>query len=109
MNRKKKPTMNEMKNVVSNLIMHVNTIDQHLQKMDTAIFNYIKFKGDEEDYIKYMTKLTKEKSNEVSGKSDSGDRGSEDTIKTTNEEISTEDSRSKWVYNCFGEWKIKKY
>lgn len=92
---KKKPTMNEMKNVVTNLIVHVNNIDTHLQKMDTAIFNYIKFKGDEKDYIEYMTKLTKEKADEVSGESNSGDRGPKDTIETTNEEISTEDSRSK--------------
>tara|TARA_R100000808_G_scaffold24947_1_gene59736 strand:+ start:1589 stop:1873 length:285 start_codon:yes stop_codon:yes gene_type:complete len=89
---KKKPTMNEMKNVVTNLIMHVNTIDKHLQKMDTAVFNYIKFKGDEEGYIEYMTKITKEKSDEISGKSNKGNRRTKNEAKDTRNEVSKDDS-----------------
>lgn len=61
---KKKPTMNEMKNVVTNLIMQVNKMDEHLFRLDSAVFNYVSFKGDADKYKEWLEKQQEENKND---------------------------------------------
>ena len=57
----RKPTMNEVKNVISNLLIEVSYLSKHVARMDSAIAGYIKFKGDTDKYNKWLEKKLKEK------------------------------------------------
>lgn len=64
MTKRKKPTMKEMKNVVSNIIMEMNSINEYLYKIDTAVFSYIKYKGDDKKFLEWANKQKGEKDND---------------------------------------------
>ena len=70
MANKKKPTMMEMKEQVDMIIRQLNFLSRMTDSIGVAFSNYIKFKGDEEDFKKYLEnnknlhKLTKEEAND---------------------------------------------
>tara|TARA_Y100000296_G_C5082526_1_gene210685 strand:- start:288 stop:584 length:297 start_codon:yes stop_codon:yes gene_type:complete len=64
MTKRKKPTMNEMKNVVSNIIVEINNINEYLHKIDTAVFSYIKYKGDDKKFLEWANKQKGESTND---------------------------------------------
>ena len=70
MANKKKPTNKEMIAEIGNITRHVNFVSRMLDSIGVALSNYIKFKGDEEDFKNYLEnkenlhKLTKEEENE---------------------------------------------
>tara|TARA_R110000823_G_scaffold135068_1_gene264020 strand:+ start:178 stop:375 length:198 start_codon:yes stop_codon:yes gene_type:complete len=62
----KKPTMMQVKNAITNLITEMAHITEHVKKLDTVFFNYIKFRKQEDDFKSWLekefdTKNTKEK------------------------------------------------
>ena len=65
----KKPTMMEMKEHVDMLTRQVNFQSRMLDSIGIAFSSYVKYKGDEEDFKKYLEnnknlhKLTKEEEN----------------------------------------------
>tara|TARA_Y100001973_G_C5176180_1_gene322076 strand:- start:578 stop:844 length:267 start_codon:yes stop_codon:yes gene_type:complete len=76
MANKKKPTIMELKNVVENIIMKVSQMDQQINKVDSALWTYIKFNKHEKKWMdhvnKQMEKLKKEAENESKSGSDDG-------------------------------------
>ena len=76
MSQNKKPTMMQMKNVVSNIINHVNSLEQAVSKIDIVVNQYIKFKGDGTEFgvwIKNALKEAQENQEEVYSNYDKGD------------------------------------
>tara|TARA_R100001530_G_scaffold120235_1_gene87465 strand:+ start:43 stop:279 length:237 start_codon:yes stop_codon:yes gene_type:complete len=52
----KKPTMMEMKNAVTNLIVQYTELSESLNKLDYIIAKYINFKKDEDKFKKWLEK-----------------------------------------------------
>ena len=63
----KKPTMKEMKERVDMLTQNLNFVSRMLESVGIAFSNYVQFKGEEEEFKKYLEnnknlhKLSKEK------------------------------------------------
>ena len=66
----KKPTMKEAKQQIDALTKHVNFMSRMMDSIGVAFTNYIKFKGDEENFKEYLEnnknlhKLTQEEEND---------------------------------------------
>ena len=80
MPKRKKPTMMEVKTVLTNVIVEMNNIDSHLRKLDNAFESYLDFKGDKDTWFKWLENAAKEKENEsksngTSPKNDKGSKG----------------------------------
>ena len=62
----KKPTMKEMQERVNMITTNLNFVTRMLDSIGVAFSNYVQYKGDEEDFKKYLEnsknlhKLTKE-------------------------------------------------
>jgi len=69
MSKPKKPTMNEMKNVVNNVIREVGNIYRILKGIDTTLSQYVEFKNDKEVFTKYLEDKLK-KAKEENGEPD---------------------------------------
>ena len=54
--KKKKPTKKDIEVVVSNLIRHLQTIEQKVGAIDNIFGTYIKYKKDEKGFQKYVKK-----------------------------------------------------
>ena len=66
----KKPTIRELEDRLNSMTQHLNFSSRMLDSIGIAFSNYVRFKGDEEDFKKYLEnnknlhKLTKEE-NEI--------------------------------------------
>ena len=69
MSKPKKPTMNEMKNVVNNVIREVGNIYRILKGIDTTLSQYVEFKNDKEVFTKFLEDKLK-KAKEENGEPD---------------------------------------
>ena len=56
MSKNKKPTMMEVKNVLSNLITQTSRLDEHIAQLDFIIARYFEFKGDKDKFQKWLEK-----------------------------------------------------
>ena len=62
----KKPTINELKESINAMTRHINFMSRMLDSIGIAFSNYVRFRGDEEEFKKYLEnnknlhKLTKE-------------------------------------------------
>ena len=54
MTKNKKPTMNEVKSVISNILMDMSKISKAIYMFDKMLSEYIDFKGDKESFIKHI-------------------------------------------------------
>ena len=77
--RHKKPTMKQLKTAIENILMHMSTMQKQLNQADSIIGSYIEYKGDKDDFTKWLQKKIEEvKSNDNSqkdtGQSSKGDR-----------------------------------
>tara|TARA_R100001480_G_C4597593_1_gene162588 strand:+ start:290 stop:490 length:201 start_codon:yes stop_codon:yes gene_type:complete len=54
--KKKKPTKKDIEVVVSNLIRHLQVIEQKTEALDNIFGTYIKYKKDETGFQKYVKK-----------------------------------------------------
>ena len=74
----KKPTMNEMKTVVSNVIVEMKSIYEYMVKMDRMFFSYIEMNEDHDKFIEFMkkkaTELEKETANDNGGNTSKGNK-----------------------------------
>jgi len=70
--KEKKPTMKQVKTVVTNALLHMAEVQKHLQQIDGLLFNYITFKGDKEKFGKYLDKEAK--NGEAARSSDKGNK-----------------------------------
>ena len=61
----KKPTMMEVKNVISNLIKQTETLKEHLLMIDNILINYITYKKDETDFKAWLEKKNKKEEKDV--------------------------------------------
>ena len=67
----KKPTMSEMKNVVSNMLIHMSELENGMRNLDAALSSYIEFNGNRDKWMKWIEdkkKEQKEKQNESKSK-----------------------------------------
>lgn len=53
---KKKPTKKDIETVVSNLIRHLQVLEQKVDALDNIFGTYIKYKKDEKGFQKYIKK-----------------------------------------------------
>ena len=56
----KKPTMMEVKNVLTNLIGKVEAVTNHVQSIDLLVGKYFDYKKDTEKFRKWLEKTAKE-------------------------------------------------
>lgn len=56
----KKPTMMEVKNVLTNLIGQVEAVTNHVQSIDLLVGKYFDYKKDTEKFRKWLEKTAKE-------------------------------------------------
>ena len=89
--KNRKPTMMEMKQVVTNVLVELANLSKHVTGLDVAFSRYVEFKGDETGYLEFMnTKMKESKdgsSTKESGKSSGGSgdvSGGKETTKATN-------------------------
>tara|TARA_R100001463_G_scaffold8994_3_gene27201 strand:+ start:390 stop:638 length:249 start_codon:yes stop_codon:yes gene_type:complete len=61
MAKNRKPTNMELKTVITNLIMHVNNIEDHLRKMDAAFYSFIEFKGETKSFEDWLKNIGENK------------------------------------------------
>ena len=61
----KKPTMMEVKNVLSNLIIEYQNMMTAVRNLDGLLGAYINFKGDQKKFLDHLSKNKKEKSDVV--------------------------------------------
>ena len=54
--KKKKPTKKDIEVVVSNLIKHLQMVEQKTDALDNIFGTYIKYKKDEKGFQKYVKK-----------------------------------------------------
>ena len=54
--KKKKPTKKDIELVVSNLIKHLQVVEQKANVLDNIFGTYIKYKKDEKGFQKYVKK-----------------------------------------------------
>jgi len=67
MSKNKKPTMMEMKNVMTNVIQHLNIVESNLKRVDFIITNYIDYNKDSDKFTDWVKKTMEEnKDKEVS-------------------------------------------
>ena len=50
----KKPTINELKENINAITRHINFSSRMLDSIGIAFSNYVRFKGDEEEFKKYL-------------------------------------------------------
>lgn len=55
----KKPTLNEVKQVVENLIHDLNLVNTKVDSLAMVFQNYIEYKKDDKDFLEHL-KITKE-------------------------------------------------
>ena len=59
-NKKKKPTAKEMISTMAAIAVQLEQLKQHVFNGDRALDEYMKMKGDKEDFIKYLEKNYKD-------------------------------------------------
>ena len=64
--KKSKPTRNEIKTVLNNLLIEVSQMSSFLQGLDTSFAAYLDMKGDGDKLNKYIKAKIKEANNEQS-------------------------------------------
>ena len=70
----RKPTMNEMKTVVNNLIREMAKIQDAIMQLDSIIYGYIEYNNHGQKYREWLTEKAKEAAeNERNEGSSSGD------------------------------------
>ena len=80
----KKPTMNQVKLAIDNLILQMSRLHQSVNYVDNVLGGYVKFKGDEENFKEWITQKMKEE-NEQS-KRDSNPKSNQGNKEATREE-----------------------
>ena len=78
----KKPTMKEMKNVVSNILIHMSELHNNLRSLDGAVSSYIEFNGNKDKWVKWVEKKQKQlekEDNESKQTTGSGTKGDKKT------------------------------
>ena len=58
--KKKKPTIKELSGMIGALMVQLEQIKAHVFNGDKALDEYIKMKGDKEDFVKYLEENYKE-------------------------------------------------
>ena len=66
----RKPTMNEVKNAINNLIYEIDTIHKGIMKLDGVLSSYIDFMGNKDKWMKFVEKSVEENKEKV--KNDTG-------------------------------------
>ena len=65
MAKKNKPTIMEMKTVVSNVILEIKSIYEYIAKIDSALFSYIEMNNDHDEFVKWMKTKTEKLAKET--------------------------------------------
>lgn len=63
--KKKKPTTKEIGKHVGMLMIQLEQLKQHVFNGDRALDEYMKMKGDKEDFVKFLEKNYKEPENDT--------------------------------------------
>ena len=59
---KKKPTMNEVRNVINNILIDLSHFRNAISRLDGVISSYIDFNGNKEEWVKFVeNKIEKDK------------------------------------------------
>tara|TARA_R100001594_G_C3889739_1_gene228082 strand:+ start:81 stop:302 length:222 start_codon:yes stop_codon:yes gene_type:complete len=65
MSYNKKPTMMEVKNVMSNIIMRMDMINDNLRAIDVTLGSYIEYKKDTKKFTSWLEKLNETTQKEI--------------------------------------------
>jgi hypothetical protein len=58
---KKKPSKKDIENVISNMIVHLQELDQKVHHLDVMFGAYVRYKEDQEGFQEYVKKQFEEK------------------------------------------------
>ena len=78
-NKPNKPTMNQVKIAINNLIYKLNELFKYAESIDSALAEYISFKNDKHKFIEHLkviSKREKETQDDNSNTKDGGHAGS---------------------------------
>jgi hypothetical protein len=86
MTKNRKPTMNEVKDVINNMLIELSQMSKTMRAIDSALASYVEFKGDSVEWSKWVQEKideNKEKLENDARSEESGDssRGA-GTVKT---------------------------
>ena len=70
----RKPTMNEMKLVVNNIIKELGSIQNAIMQLDSVIYGYVEYRGKTKDYQKWLIEKAKEAADGEEGSSSSDNK-----------------------------------
>jgi len=65
----KKPTMNQVKSVIDNVLLHLSEMQQQVNQLDGIFASYIKFRNQEKDFKNFLEKELKKYNDKQSNKS----------------------------------------
>ena len=72
--KEKKPTMKQVKTVITNALVHMSNLNKHVQQLDGLLLKYIKFNKHSEEFGKFLEKEVKD--GEAAGSSTEGNKES---------------------------------
>ena len=79
MAKNKKPTMMEVKNAISNILVEMSHMSQTMRAIDSALASYVEFKGESKEWREWVNKKIKEREKNAK----SAKKSSKRTTKTT--------------------------
>ena len=79
MSKPKKPTMNQVKTAINNLIYQINEMYRYIKSVDSALAEYIKFNKDTDKFIEYMKEIAKKEKETQNERRDTKDGGRAET------------------------------
>ena len=91
MSKNKKPTLMEMKTVVTNALIEISRLNNHVSGLDAAFSGYVEFKGDTDNYKTWMNKKLEEIN--AARSTESGDSTGTTGVVQTGEQASSEQNK----------------
>ena len=77
----RKPTMNEMKTAVENVIIHMSNIQRQINKLDSVVSSWIDFTGKKDKWVKWVNKEVAKMKEEDGKSTESSDQGNKEIAK----------------------------
>ena len=65
---KKKPTMQEVKDVIDGMLVQMSRMQDAILQLDSMIYGYLDYKGESKEYRNWLEEQIKEQNGERKGK-----------------------------------------
>ena len=69
----RKPTMNEVKNVIDNMLIEISKMQSAILQLDSMLYGYLDYKKDTSKFKKWLSEQIKEQNEREGEESGAGD------------------------------------